>query len=291
MRDREPTIRSRELGEGLRQSMERAGLTGRQVAKRLGWSDSRVSRLLTGKRGATEADVASFLGVCGVVGEERAYLLKLTRELSVRTWFQQFGPNLPIQIRTLVDLENKATAITQFEALMVPGLLQTDAYARALLSRNANVPAAEIEERVAARVTRRIIFSRENPPRCTFLIHEFALRLRAGTPEVMSDQLHMLLRMSVRSNITIRVVPAAFGAHAGMAGAFTLLESHEYKPVVYLEEETFGAFLEKPEEIAAYRNVVRDLFTAALEEGESRDLIARLAIDLYSSREDGHAPE
>lgn len=291
MRDREPTIRSRELGDGLRLAMERAGLTGRQVAKRLGWSDSRVSRLLSGKRGATENDVASFLGVCGVIGDERLRLLKITRELGVRTWIQQFGAHLPVQIRTLVELENKATVITQFAALMLPGLLQTDAYTRALLTRNANVPAAEIEERVAARAARRIIFSREHPPNCTFLIHEFALRLRAGTPEVMSDQLHTLLRVAVRSNITIRVVPAAFGIHAGMAGTFTVLESTEYKPVVYLEEETIGAFLEKPEEIAAYKNVARALSAAALDEGESKELIAGVAIDLYSDREGGHALE
>ena len=288
MRDREPTIRSRELGDGLRLAMERAGLSGRDVARRLAWSDSRVSRLLTGKRGAAENDIASFLGVCGVVGEERTRLLKLTREMSVRSWFQQFGPHLPIQVRTLVDLENKAIAITQFVTLMLPGLLQTDAYARALITRNTNVPATEVEERVAARIARRIIFSRDNPPKCTFLIHEFVLRLQAGSPEIMSDQLHMMLRMSVRSNVAIRVVPAAFGVHAGMAGAYTLLESTEYKPVVYLEGETTGAFLEKPEEIAAYKSVTRELSAAALDEGESKELIAGLAIDLYSDREGGH---
>lgn len=288
MRDREPTIRSRELGEGLRLAMERAQLSGRDVARRLGWSDSRVSRLLTGKRGANEVEIATFLGVCNVKGDERARLLKLCKDQYTRSWFQQFGSRLPAQVRTYVDHENKARKLTEFQTLMMPGLLQTDEYARAVLTCNANVPADEIEARIAARAARRLIFGREDHPTFTFLIHEFVLRLQTGSREVMSEQLHNLLRLSVRPYITIRVVPAATGMHAGMAGAFILLESPEYKSVIYLEDETSGLFLEKPEEVAAYRNVLRHLFSAALDEEASKDLIATVATDLYADRKDHH---
>lgn len=288
MDDREPTIRSRELGDGLRLAMERAQLNGKEVARRLGWSPSRVSRLLTGRRGADEVEVATFLGVCSVKGAERRRLLALCKERDQLSWFQQFGSRLPKQVRTLVDHETKATDITQFEAMMMPGLLQTDDYTRALISRNPNLPAGEIGDRVAARAARRIIFSGPDRPTFTFLIHEFALRLPVGDREVMSEQLHHLLRMTVRPYVTVRVVPAVFGAHAAMAGAFQLMESHDYKPVVYLEGETSGVFLEKPEEITAYRNVLAELANAALEEGESKELIATVAIEEYADREDQH---
>lgn len=268
--------------------MERAQLNGKQVAELLDWSESRVSRLLNGRRGATEVEVATFLAVCGITGEERAHLLSLCKEQGVRSWFQQFGSRLPRQVRTYVDHENKATRITYFQAQVIPGILQTNEYARAVFARSGTVPAGEIEDRVAARAARQIIFSRHDRPEFRFFIHEFALRLPVGGTEVMSEQLHHLLRLSVRPYITIKVIRTAFGAHGGSAGSFTLLESPEYKSVVYLEGETSGLFLEKPEEIAAYRSVVSELSSAALDERESNELIATLAIDLYSDREDQH---
>jgi transcriptional regulator with XRE-family HTH domain len=288
MRDLEPTIRSRELGEGLRQAIERGQFNGKQLAARLGWSESHVSRLLTGRRAAKEVEVAAILALCGVKGAERARLMNLCQDQHTKSWFQPFGSRLPAQVRTYIDHENKATEITDFQALLMPGILQTDEYARAVIGRIANVPADEIEERVAARAARRIIFSRPDRPRCTFLIHEFVLRLPVGGSETMSEQLHHLIRMSVRPYITIRVIPVACGAHAGSAGAFKLLESPDYKSVVYLEGETSGLFLEKPEEISAYRNVIRELSSAALDEEESKELIATVAIDLYGDREDQH---
>jgi transcriptional regulator with XRE-family HTH domain len=123
--DREPTIRSRELGEGLRQAMERAGLSGKDVATLLDWSPSWVSRLLTGRRGCTEADVGSFLGICRVKGKERTRLMALAQNQDTPGWLQQHGSTMPKQLATLIDHESKATAISVFESMIVPGLLQT----------------------------------------------------------------------------------------------------------------------------------------------------------------------
>jgi len=104
----------------------------------------------------------------------------------------------------------------------------------------------------------------------------------------MSDQLHHLLRMSVRSYVTLRVIPASLGAHAGLAGPFTLMEFADFRPVVYLDSETSSLFLEKPEEITAYRRILGALAGTALGEGQSRELIATLATELYPDREDDH---
>jgi transcriptional regulator with XRE-family HTH domain len=286
MPHREPTIRSRELGDGLRQAMERAGLTGKQVAQTLGVSPSMVSMLLTGKRGTSEVDVAAFLGVCRAKGPERDRLLALCREQDTPGWFQQHGSRLPKQLMTLIDHENKAVAISVFEATVVPGLLQTGEYARAVISRIVNVPPEEVQDRVAARLARQSLFSRDRPARFTFYLHESVLRLPVGGPAVMAEQLRHLRRMSTRSYLTLRVVPVALGAHAAMTGAFHLMEFTEFKPVAYLESETSSLFLERPEEIQAYRRILRALADTALGEGQSRELIAAVATGLYADGED-----
>lgn len=286
MRDREPTVRSRELGDGLREAMERAKLTGRQAAAALGWSQSRVSRLLSGKRGGSELDVSAFLGVCHVSGKERDRLLSLCAEADESSYLQRYGSRLPKQLRTLIDHEDRATAISQFSPIMLPGLLQTGDYARALIEETGNVPADEIKERVSVRLGRQSLLSQSRPPRLDYYLHEFALRLPVGGPRVMSEQLHHLLRLSVRSYVSIRVVPASLGGHPGIAGQFMLLESPAYNPVAYLDSETSCLFLEHADEISAYRRILNALAEVALTGGQSRDLIADLATELYPTQED-----
>ncbi len=288
MRDHEPTVRSRQLGEGLRQVMERAGLTGHQAAYLLGFSPGWVSRLLSGKRGGSEVDVAAFLGVCRVKAPERGRLLALCQEQHTLGWLQQHGTRLPKQIVTLIDHENKAVAISDFQATLVHGLLQTGDYARAVISRNVNVPAEEVEERVAARLARRSLFSQEHPPQFTFYLHEAVLRLPIGGPAVMSEQLHHLRRMSVPPCLTLRVVPIALGGPAGLSGPFTLMEFAEFRPVVYLDSETSSLFLERQDEATAYQRILGALAHTALDAEQSRELIATVATELYPEREDHH---
>jgi len=187
---------------------------------------------------------------------------------------------------TLIDHENIAVAIGGFQSTLIPGLLQTGDYTRALIRQAGTIPADEIDDRVAARLARQSLFSRDRPPRFTFFIHEFVLRLPVGGPAVMLEQLQHLLRKATRPYLTLRVVPAALGGHAAAAGSFRLMEFAEFRPVVYLESETTSLFLEKPEEIAAYRRILGLLAQTALGERESAELIATLATELYADRED-----
>jgi hypothetical protein len=286
MHDREPTIRSRELGDGLRKAMEYAGFSASKMARELDWSPSRVSRILSGKRGGSGFDVAAFLAVCGVKGRERERLMALCLDHERPGWHQQHGSTLPKQVRTLIDHEKKATAISDFQAIVVPGLLQIGDYARAIMRRSANLPPEEIEDRVEARLARHSLISRDRPPKFTFFLHEFVLRTPVGSSAVMSDQLHSLMRISVRPYITLRVVPAGLGAHAAMASSFTLLDVRDFKPIVYLESATSSLFLETPIEIDAYRNILAALEDTALDEGQSRNMIADVATELYADRED-----
>ena len=286
MAEHQPTVRGRELGEGLRQAMLASGLTGKEIAEQLGWHQSDVSRSLSGKRTVKETEVAMFLGICRVGGKEAERLLKLCREANKPGWYQQHGTRLPEQLRTYIDHEDKATRIRDFQSTLLPGSLQTGDYARAVISRGANVPADKVDERVAARLARSGIFSRPNAAQFLFFVHEFALRLPVGGSAVMSDQLHHLLRMSVRANISLRVIPAALGAHAAGAGSFIYMEFGEIPPVIYLESETTAEFLELPLEIDAYQRIIAALAESALGEAQSRDLIGSLAIELYQDRED-----
>jgi transcriptional regulator with XRE-family HTH domain len=285
MRDREPTIRSRELGEGLREAMVKAGLNGAQAAYQLGWSTSRVSRLFSGKRGGSPLDVASFLAICRVTGQERDRLLSLCEDQNKAGWFQQHGSRLPKQLRTLIDHEKKAINYSDVQPMLVPGLLQTEDYARAVISGSINVPADEVEERVAARLARQSVFAPHRRAEFDFFLHESVLRTPVGGPAVMSDQLHHLLRMSVRSYLQIHVIPTGLGVHAATAGPFILMEFAEFRPITYLESETSSLFLEKPEEIAAYRRVLAALADTALDEEQSKELIANVAVELYADRE------
>ncbi|MGQ0778360.1 MAG: helix-turn-helix domain-containing protein [Pseudonocardiales bacterium] len=287
MRDREPTMRSRVLGGKLRRAMVDAGLNGRQAAHLLGWPEDKVSRLLSGKRGGGEVDVAAFLAVCRVKdGPERDALLALSRDQSNPGWLQQYGSQLPKQLVTLIDHENMAVTIGEFESIMVPGLLQTGDYARALIREAGTLPAGETNDRVAARLARQNLLGRDEPVRFAFYIHEFVLRLPVGGPAVMFEQLQHLLRIAMRPYLTLRVVPTTVGAHAAIHGAFRLMEFAEFRPMVYLESETSCLFLELPDEIAAYQRILGLLSDTALSVEQSIELIATAATELYADRED-----
>jgi len=282
MRDREPTIRSRELGEGLRRAMEYAGFNQSSIARELEWSPGRVSRLLAGKRGGSVAEVSAFLATCGIRGREYNRLMALCTDNDRPGWLQQHGARLPKQLRTLMDHEDKATKIGDYQATLVPGLLQIGEYARALMKEAGTLPEEEIEDRVQARLGRQSLLSRSRPPRFRFFIHELVLHLPIGSAAVMSEQLHALLRASVRPYLSLRIVPASRGAHAAINGSFRLMEFTSIKPVVYLESETSSLFLETPIEIDAYRKILSSLDASALDEGQSRELIAAVATELYA---------
>jgi hypothetical protein len=277
MKDREPTVRSRELGEGLRRAMEYAGYNGTQIADELGWSQGRVSRLLAGKRGGTGYDVSAFLAVCGVKGEQRDRLMALASDHHRPGWFLRHGPVVPKQVQTLIDHETRATTVNDFQTTLVHSLLHTPDYARETMSRSANVPRDEIADRIQARLARQELISRPRAPIFTFYLHENALRIPIGGPAIMADQLHHLLRVSARANVTIRVVPAQAGAHAGMSGPFTLMEVPDFKPIVYLDSEITSLFLECPAEIEVYRNILDVLDGVALDERNTRGLVAEVA--------------
>lgn len=287
MKDRETTARSRELGTELRRVREKAGYNGVDLSRKLGWSPSRISRLESGKRGTSEVDVAVFLAVCNVTGAELDRLLELTRETYASTWVQSHGELIPDQLRTLVIHEATASTIDEYDPLLVPGLLQTEDYARALFRWAGLVPEAVIEPRVRARMDRQSLLRRRWPPEVTFYIHEHALRSVAGGSRVMNEQLLHLALVSGRPRCDIQVVLTSAGPDGAMGGPFRLMRYEGHGPVAYVANQTSSLFLEDPGDVAVYRATLDRLAEIALDGGQSREFLVRLASD-HDEPEEGN---
>ncbi|MCP2164236.1 helix-turn-helix domain-containing protein [Goodfellowiella coeruleoviolacea] len=287
MGDRQPTVAARELGKGLRKLMEQAKLDGRAAARRLQWDESKVSRLLSGKGTLNPEDVIFFLGLCQAPATERDRLMQICYEAKRPGWWiQELLGRRESRSYTFLEHEAIATRLTNWRINLVPGLLQTPDYMRAIFATVPGVPAEEVESSVTTRLARQALFRSLHRPEFTFLMHEQVLRLPIGGIDVLRDQLHHLLRMSVRTYISLRVVPSTAGAHAGLDSSFVFMEFSEIKPVVFLETSTANMFVEDNDHIRRYRQVLDNLSHVALSEEESRGLIAAIASKLGNPGED-----
>ncbi len=279
MYDHEPTVRSRELGLALLRAIGTAGLNQSDLASMLAWSPSKVSRMISGKRCASPEDVSAVLAVGRIVGPKRQELLEMARHATERGWWQDFGDCLPAELRTLSDHEDSALTITNFENAVVPGLMQTAEYARALISTTPSIPDSEIDDHVGARGRRQLIFDRQFSGQFRFFVDEYVITRTGPGRKVMSDQVHHLLRMSVRPYIEIRVIPESIGFHAGHK-PFQLMQFTEINPILFIENETSALFLERKDTIESYRRRIAALSRVALDEDRSRSWLATVASEL-----------
>ncbi|MGW6443753.1 Scr1 family TA system antitoxin-like transcriptional regulator [Lentzea sp. NPDC055074] len=271
---RKSSVVGRELGEGVRYAIEQTGLTHRKIAEELGWDEAKLSDLVRGKGGVTEADVTLLLGFCHVKTPEAQRLLALFRETRERGYLE--FPGGSEQMSTLLKQELLANEITVWSSLLVPGHLQTTDYMRAAVDGVAQPESVDYEKVIAAKLERHKLFHWSRA--FVFYIHEYALRLPVGGPDVMKDQYIHLLGMAQRSYMTVRVVPASIGSHAGVSGSFIRLGYEKFEPAVFLEGENSGLFLEDPKSIAVYTAVLKRLDDQALDPEESKELITGFLI-------------
>lgn len=187
------------------------------------------------------------------------------------------------ELRSLIVLETTAAALCEFQVAVIPGLLQTESYARALIAGAGLVPDEVIEPRVQARKNRQALLHRLQPPWCRFYVHECALRIPVGDAAIMNDQLLHLVFASTRPHVDIRVVPTAAGL---VFGVFTLMEYTNARSVVYLENYVASTFLDRPDHVAFYRKIAVRLKDVALDEEQSRSLLAQVASEYDRPRED-----
>lgn len=268
------SVVGRSFGDGVRDAIQSTGMTQRRIAELLDWEEAKVSDLVKGKGGVTEVEVATLLGLCRTEAGELRRLLALFKETREKGFLQFYEAGLPGQICTLAEQERLATKIFVWSATLVPGLLQIDPYIRAVVAATPLVKPDYLDEVVAAKAGRRSVFHRSRE--FTFYIHEQALRLPVGGPAVMREQLRHLLAMLVRPYVTMRVVPTRIGAHGGLGGSFTQLRYEKYEPAVFAETANPGLVVEDRGSVAAYDLVLAQLSREALDEVESRELIADL---------------
>lgn len=261
----------------MRKKREGAGYTGTELGEKLGWSASKISRIESGLVAVSEVDAAIYLTYCGVHKDNLEDLLDLVRDPTDTTsWLQDRGRRLPEDLRTLIYHETTTVAMSAYEPMLVHGLLQTHAYARAVFEATGRVARGDIEMAVDARMDRQGVLRRLNPPDCVFYLHEAGLRSKVGSSRIMHEQILQLVFLTLRPQHQIRVVPAMAGPQAAF-GPFALMEFSTHNPLVYLEFLEQSLFLEKPDHIAAYKEILNRLDRAALDLEESRQWLGRLA--------------
>lgn len=275
MPKRTSSVVARSFGDGVRDAIQRAGLTQRRVAELLGWEEAKVSDLVQGKGGVTEVELAMLLGLCGVKPPEARRLLALFKESREKGFLQFDEDGLLGPLRTLVEQERLANKIVAWSLSLIPGLLQIAAYIRAVSEGSAQLKAPQdVEAAIGMKLERQAIFHRSRT--FVFYIHEQAVRLPVGGSEVMKQQLLHMLAMTVRPYITIRIVPISAGAHPGVNGSFVRLGYDKFEPVIYVEGERTALFLEDKDSVAHYDDVLKALDRVALDEEQSRELITSI---------------
>lgn len=267
------------LGSQLRRLRESRGITREAAGYSIRASESKISRMELGRVSFKARDVEDLLTLYGVTDDaERASLLGLAKEANIAGWWHSYGDVLPGWFQTYIGLEGAASLIRIYEVQFVHGLLQTEAYAHAVVRRGMpNGSNAEIDRRVALRLERQKALVSERAPRFHAVLDEAALRRPYGERDVMRGQLKHLIEVSEQPNVTLQVMPFSFGGHAE-SGAFTLLRFPEsdLSDIVYLEQLTSSLYLDKPEEVAQYDRAMERLQKDSPGPEESRDLLRGL---------------
>jgi transcriptional regulator with XRE-family HTH domain len=262
-----PIVRRMLVGAQLRRLRTEQGISREQAGQAIRASEWKIHRLENGQVGFKERDIVDLLRLYGVTDpDEVAALLMLAREANAPGWWQRYGDLLPQWFRAYVDLESVAVLIRTYEGQLVPGLLQTTGYMRAVIrGAELNQSPEETERRVALRLARQQLLERADAPWLWAVMDEAALRRPVGSREVMRAQLERLIDASQLPNVTLQILSYGAGAHPAMASAFSILRfaDQELPDVVYLEHLTNAVYLDKREDVEQYLHVMETISVRA----------------------------
>ena len=272
-----PTSTARqELGDELRRL--RGDRRGAAVARSLDWSESKLSRIETARTGISDSDLDRLLATYGARAEIRNRLRDLAHRGRARVWWTPYRSSVPDPYDEYVALEAEAVVMREWETQIVPGLLQTDEYARAVIEVGAGIDGeGTVQRRLALRMARQAVLVRDPPPDLRVVLDEAVLHREVGGREVLRRQLQRLAEASERPGVELLVLPFSVGAHAALTESFMILdfESGARGPVVHSEGLTGGLFHLKSDDVQIYREAFEDLRRRSLGVQESRALIAR----------------
>jgi transcriptional regulator with XRE-family HTH domain len=265
------------LGAHLRKLREDQGISREDAGWKIRASESKISRMELGRVSFKERDVADLLTLYGVADEpERDALLARAREASEPGWWHGYNDLLPIWFQSYLGLEAAASLIRTYEVQFVPGLLQTEDYARAVVQLGfGHAAEEEIERRVRLRMDRQRLLTRSDPLRLWAVVDEAALRRPVGGQQVMREQIDALIAITKLPNVQLQVIPLAAGGHAASGGSFSILRfPHEDLPdVVYLEHLTNAIYLERRADVEQYVQVVDRLYIQAEPPGRTSEIL------------------
>lgn len=285
-----PTVRRRQLGTELRQLREAKGLTGDEVTERLGWYNAKVSRIEKGRISVPWSDVADLLDVYEVTDPAvREALVQLAKAARQKEWWQPYSDLLSKNARTYIGLEAAAETLRTYQPSSVPGLLQTPAYARAVIMRGGPLTLSdeEVERRLGLRLKRQDVISNTGNLDLWAVLDEAVLHREIGGPRVMEEQLRHLTDMAARPRVDLQVLPFSAGPHAslgGMIGIFSFPGPDE--DVACIDTAAGTLFLERSMDVRKTSAAFQHLTATALSPAESIDLIAA-AIRRYQNRVEG----
>lgn len=270
-----PLVRRRQLALELRRHRLAAGRTIEDVAAHLECSTAKVSRIETGVVKVGVQDLKAMLQLYGVAGAAGEELLAHLREARTRGWWHEFADVVPARSATLYGLEDGASLISQHCTSLVPGLLQTEAYARALISAAPEAPNDLVERRIELRMRRQHLLHRPDPPQLHVILDEAVLHRRIGGPQVHAEQMRHLLACAERPTVTVRVVEFGAPAHPADGVTFTVFGfgDRDADAVVFREQLDSNGFLDEPDAVAIYTAGLAAALDAAADRERSRELI------------------
>lgn len=276
-------MRRRRLARELARLRDVAGLTMEQAADAAGISMSHLSRVERAQVGIRLPAVKVLLGAYDADAETRAYLLGVAKDATKRGWWHKYAGSIPLHYATFIGFETEADQMWNYEPMAVPGLLQTEAYARAMFHAGASrLTDEEITKRVEVRSQRQELLRRDDPPRFWFILDEAVIRRQVGGPGVHADQLDHLAELARLPHVDIQVLPFHLGAHAGTPGSLVVLHYSEPTdpPVVYLETMVGDLYPETQDELDGAILAFDRLRATALSPDESVALIRQAAKEL-----------
>jgi len=273
-----PTVLRILLGAQLRRLREAANITREDAGYHIRASGSKISRMELGRVSFKERDVTDLLEFYGVTDPaHRESLVQLTHEANAPAWWQKYQDVVPDWFAVYVGLEEAAQLIRVYEVQFVPGLLQTEEYARAVVQQGApGLDPAEVERRVAVRMGRQKLLSKDSPPRLWAIVDEAALRRPMGGREVLTAQIQRLMDAVNEPYITLQIMPFKYGGHAADGGSFTIMRFPEadLPDMVYMEYLTGALYLDKPDEVERYAAVMERLSVAGTSPDRTREILA-----------------
>jgi DNA-binding XRE family transcriptional regulator len=279
-----PTVQRMLVGAKLRRLRTDLGLSREEAAEAIRASEWKIHRMENGQVGFKERDLVDLLARYQVADpDEVEELLAMAREANAPGWWQRYTDVLPQWFRAYVDLESAATLIRTYEGQLVPGLLQTDDYMRAVIhGAHLDESVEDVGRRVRLRMARQTLLTREHSPRLWAVVDEAALRRPVGGREVMRGQVERLIEAAKLPNVTLQVLGFDSGAHQGMVGSFSVLRfpDQDLPDIVYLEHLTSASYLSKPEEVDRYLHVMESICVRAAPPERTVELLEQILEDL-----------